>query len=349
MLGIIRRLTLAAALVLFVSVSQGSAEDKVKPPLPGQNEYNNQVVMRVNGAEFTRATFESYMNKAIPRMSMHKSVGDERKEQIRVSVVTEMITTQLISEEAAKDKDVVSMVKKKEVEDAIDAMIKKLPEGMTLKKLLKNSKMSKDDLRAVIRKDLQAKYFNAKISKKLTEQADKTVDDAYAKAYYDKNLPKFQEPEKAHIRMLLLKADPSGGTKVWTEVFKRAKELTEKARAGEDFGKLAKEFSEDKDTAEREGDLGWLHRGSMMEEIDLVSEKMKPGDVSEPINTLYGYLVIKLEGVKPEVQKKFEELNLKNLKTELSDKLVKKLYEDWLDSLWATAKIEFLSDEVRLK
>lgn len=347
MLSVIKRLILTVALVLFVSVSH--AADAGRPPQPGTNEYNNQVVLRVNGVEFTMSTYQSYVNSAIPRMSMHKSVSDERKEMIRAKIIRDMITGELVAEEAAKDEEIVSMVKKKDVEEGIDALIKKLPEGLTLKQMLKNSKMSKNDLRAVIRKDLQARKYNVKISKKLLEQADKTVDDAYAKDYYEKNIAKFKVPEQVHMRMILIKADPSGGTKVWAESYKKAKELTEKARAGEDFGKLAKERSEDKETAEKEGDLGWAHRGSMMEEIDAASENMKPGDVSEPINTLYGFLVVKLEEVKPEVQRKFEEVNLDKLKVELSDKLSKSLYEEWLDGLWAAAKIEYLSEEVRLK
>jgi len=348
MLNIIKRLTLAAALLLSVSVSQGLAADSVEPPLPGTDEYNNQVVLRVNGVEFTRATFNSNVNNAIPRMSMHKAVSDERKEQIRQTVISNMITGELVAEEAAEDKDVVSLVKKKEVEDALDALVKKLPEGMTLKKILKNSKMSKADLRTVIRRELQGKRYNEKMSKKLIEQADKTVDEAYAKEYYLKNLPKFKEPEQVHIRMILFKADPSGGTKVWSAVFTKAKELIDKARAGEDFANLAGKYSEDEQTAKKGGDLGWQHRGSLMEELDLVSEKMKPGEVSEPINTLYGYVVIKLEGVKPEVQRKFEEINLENLKIELKDKLSKTLYDNWIDSLWAAAKIEFLAPDVEL-
>lgn len=345
----IKRCALVAVMVLFAAVNQGYAKEKTKQAMPGTKEYNNQVVLRVNGVEFTRATYDSYVNKAIPRMSMHKSVSGERKEQLRQAAVTEIITGELVAEEAAKDPEVAAMVSQKDVDDAIAEVVKKLPEGMTLKKILKNSNMSKDELKQTIRRDLQARHYNVKISKKLNEQADKTVDDAYAKDYYEKNLAKFVEPEKVHVRMILLKADPSGGTKVWTSVYKRAKELTDKSRAGEDFGKLAKEFSEDKQTAEKEGDLGWQHRGSMMEEIDAMTGAMKEGEVSEPFTTLYGYLVIKLEGVKPEKQKMFDEINLVNLKADLADKLAKKLYNDWLDALWAGAKIEFLADDVRLK
>ncbi|MBI5886667.1 MAG: peptidylprolyl isomerase [Deltaproteobacteria bacterium] len=346
MMSFIKRSAFAAVLVLSVSLTQAFAADDNMPPLPGTQEYGKQVILRVNGIEFTRGTYDSNVNNAIPRMSMHKAVSDERKEKIRQAVISDMITGELVAEEAAKDKEVVAMVKKKDVEAAIDALVKKLPEGMTLKKLLKNSRMSKDDMRAVLRKDLQAKRLNEKMSKKLIEQADKTVDEAYARDYYQKNLAKFVEPEQVHVRMILLKADPSGGAVVWSAVYKKAKELTDKARGGEDFAKLAGEFSEDEQTAKKGGDLGWQHRGSLMEELDVVSEKMKPGDVSEPINTLYGYVVIKLEGTKPEVQRKFEEINLGNLKTELSDKLSKTLYDGWIDGLWAAAKIEFLAPDV---
>lgn len=351
MLSIIKKLVLAAAIIIFVSAGNLIAADDVKSnePIQGTPEYDNQVILRVNEVEVTRVKFKAIVEKLIPSMGMHSSVSDERREKTRVTAVKGMIDDILVEAEAVKDADVAASIAKKDIEAEVEALTKRLPKGVTLKQAMKNSKMDKKELRAFFRKQLQTQRFYAKMRKQSATQAEATVDEAYAKEYYEKNLSKFKVPEQVHMRMILLKADPSGGTMVWSAVYKRATELIEKARAGEDFGKLAKEFSEDKQTAEKDGDMGWLHRGSMMEEIDTMSANMKPGDVSEPINTLYGYVVVKLEDVKPEVQRTFEEINREKLKVELREKLAKTLYDDWIKSLWAAAKIEYLSDEVRLK
>ncbi|OGQ56240.1 MAG: hypothetical protein A3J24_02820 [Deltaproteobacteria bacterium RIFCSPLOWO2_02_FULL_53_8] len=351
MLSIMKKMVIAVVMAAFVFVGNLHAEDAVraKEPKPGTKEYDDQVILRVNDVEFTRAVIKTTINNLMPAMSMHSSVSDERREKIRVTAVKGLIEDTLVKVEAAKDKELADAITKKDIDEAIDAFAKTLPKGVTLKQAMKNSKMNKKDLREFFKKQMLLHNYYAKVRKQLAEKALATVDEVYIKDYYDHNLAKFVVPEQIHLRMILLKADPSGGTRVWSAVYNRAMELVEKARAGEDFGKMAKELSEDKQTAEKEGDMGWQHRGSLMEELEAVSVNMKPGDVSEPINTLYGYVVVKMEGVKPEVQKTFEEINREKLKNELSDKLLKKDYEAWLSGLKAAAKIEYLSDEVRLK
>lgn len=308
-----------------------------------------EVVLRVNGVEFTRSNLDTAVANLMPSASFHSSVTQERKEEIRKNAVKGMITDELISEAASKDSAIVSSVTKKDIEQEIDELVKKIPAGRTLKDVLKDSHMSKSELRDYLRKKLQAKNYMKRQAEGFKKQAEATVDDAFLKDYYVKHLPKFMEPPQMRMRMILLKADPSGGTKVWNEVRQKVKELADKARKGEDFAGMAKKYSEDKQTAEKGGDMGWQHFGSFIDEINAVAENMKVGDVSEPIMTLYGYIIVKLEDKKPEVQRKFEELNIAKLKAELVEKERKKLAEKWLEDLHAAAKVEYLTEDVAIK
>jgi len=140
-----------------------------------------------------------------------------------------------------------------------------------------------------------------------------------------------------------VKADPSGGSRVWNESKKKAEEIIKLVKEGKDFAALAKERSEDP-FAKNGGDMGWAHKGSLFPEIEEAASKLKPGETSPaPATTIYGYHIVKLEGRKAAVQKKFEELNIKNLETELEQKEHKNLWNSWLENLKNTSKVEYFN------
>jgi peptidyl-prolyl cis-trans isomerase SurA len=78
----------------------------------------------------------------------------------------------------------------------------------------------------------------------------------------------------------------------------RANELLARARGGEDFAQLARRFSEDPGTRERGGDLGWFRRRQMVPEFDRAVFAMRPGEISQVVETSFGFHVIRLERVR---------------------------------------------------
>ncbi len=70
------------------------------------------------------------------------------------------------------------------------------------------------------------------------------------------------------------------------------------ALGGEDFAQLARRFSEDPGTRERGGDLGYFREGDMVTEFSRATFAMRPGQISPPIRTSFGYHIIKLERIR---------------------------------------------------
>src|SRR6185295_16089353 len=82
----------------------------------------------------------------------------------------------------------------------------------------------------------------------------------------------------------------------------KAEEVLKRARAGEDFAKLAKEFSTDPGNKDKGGDLGWFGKGAMVPAFEEAAFKLKPGEISDLVETPFGLHIIKLDDRKTETK-----------------------------------------------
>lgn len=145
------------------------------------------------------------------------------------------------------------------------------------------------------------------------------------RVYYDANLTKFTEPEQLRVSVILLKVDPSATSATWMKANELAQGLSKRARAGEDFAALAKQYSED-GSAPQGGDMGYLHGGMLPEGIQDGLAKFKIGEISDALRMLEGFSVFQLTGRKEAKLRDFEVSRVR------AQELVQR---DQSDSAWA--------------
>jgi parvulin-like peptidyl-prolyl isomerase len=92
---------------------------------------------------------------------------------------------------------------------------------------------------------------------------------------------------------------PTPSDSAWAAAKVKAQGILDRIHAGEDFAKLAKEYSQDPGSAEQGGDLGWFRRGSMVQSFEDAAFGLYEGAVSGLVKTDYGYHIIKLERSRP--------------------------------------------------
>jgi len=153
---------------------------------------------------------------------------------------------------------------------------------------------------------------------------DVSVDEEKLRGYYEDNLDRYTTTERRQLRHILI---ASG---VGAEEAARA--AHDRAAAGEDFAKLAAELSQDPGSASQGGDLGWQERDGLVKPFADAAWSLKPGEISPPVETEFGWHVIKLETVEPGTTRSFEEVRAE-LEPEYRRVEAEKLFGDMQEQL----------------
>jgi len=132
------------------------------------------------------------------------------------------------------------------------------------------------------------------------------VDDDQLRSFYGEHSEEYRLPEEVTAQHILFKTD--GKTPEQIEAIrKKATDVLNRAKKGEDFSKLAKEFSEDS-SASRGGTLGTFGRGRMVPEFEQAAFTLGPGAISDLVTTQFGFHIIKVNSRQDSRLRTFDEI-----------------------------------------
>ena len=125
-----------------------------------------------------------------------------------------------------------------------------------------------------------------------------TVTEADIEKFYREHPKEFESPHQVRAAHVLVRVPEPGGSEAEDQARTKIVDVIRRAKAGEDFGKLAQEVSEDSGTAPRGGDLGLVSRGEMVPQFEQALFALKKGEVSpEPVRTPFGFHAIKVSAI----------------------------------------------------
>jgi len=152
------------------------------------------------------------------------------------------------------------------------------------------------------------------------------INDEEVLEYYEQNKESFTEKEQVYLYNILLETE------------EEAQNVLEELKAGGDFSEIAKEKSTGPSAAQG-GDLGYLTKGTIIPEIEEVVFALEVEELSEIINTDFGFHILKITEKKPETVKSFEEVKEDIIQTLLPNKQ-KEAFDNLLEELKSKSEIE---------
>ncbi len=130
--------------------------------------------------------------------------------------------------------------------------------------------------------------------------ASQTVTPEELKSYYESNIARFRTDEQRRASHILIAAPKDGKDADRKAAKDKATKLLEDLRKHpETFADVAKKQSQDPGSAEKGGDLGFMGRGALVKPFEDAMYALKDGQISDVVETDYGYHIIKLTGIKP--------------------------------------------------
>lgn len=131
------------------------------------------------------------------------------------------------------------------------------------------------------------------------------VPEAELKKVYEEEKDRFRSPEARRGQQIFIKVPENADAAAWEAARKKAESILQELKSGADFETLAKKYSDDKLSAERGGDLGFVARGELPKPVEDRLFTLAQGEVSEPVKTDRGYVILRLMEIQPGKQLDF--------------------------------------------
>ncbi len=318
------------------------ANAQTPAPVTADNLFTNAMIAKGKGVLVTR----NQLDEEVVRIKANAAAqGRMLPPDLEQQVLDGFITRQLLlAKTTAADK-----AKGKEQFDA------------TLQKIKANQKLSEDEFNQKLSQQLRLMGLTrtewekqgieqATLPIVLARELNITITDEQAKKFYQDNPAKFEQPEMVRAAHILISTkDKTTGAEVSSEQKaakkKQIDDLLKRARSGEDFAKLAKEYSEDPGSKDNGGEYTFP-RGQMMPEFEAAAFSLSTNQVSDVVTTPYGYHIIKLYEKIPAKKIEFDKA-LPDIKEYLLQQEIQKQFTQFAQKLRKDADVQILDDKLK--
>ena len=178
------------------------------------------------------------------------------------------------------------------------------------------------------------------------------ITDQEARKFYEDNPSQFYVPESVRASHIFFNiVDPKTGKPLSdaekAAKYKEAEALLKRARAGEDFAKLAREYSEDPVSKSRGGEYTFAH-GQMVPEVEAAAFAMGTNQIGDIVTSTYGYHIIKVLEKIPAHKIDFATA-APDIKNELAQQAIQQQFPDYIEKLRKEAGVEILDEDLKPK
>ncbi|MBQ6632246.1 MAG: peptidylprolyl isomerase [Romboutsia sp.] len=298
---------------------------------------DSEIVATVNGNNITvkqyKSTLELY-KESLEAMygttiwDTEVEDGVKYKDKFKEIMLDQMIDIEAVIEQAKKDGLTPS---KEEVDKAFEELKKNIDADEDYKKKLEEKGIDDTYLRQQQEQDLTIQNYKENFEKNVK------ISDEEMKKYYEEHKKDYYKDEVKASHILISTVDENGkefSEAKKKEAKKKAEEVLKKAKSGEEFSQLAKEYSDDTGSAANGGDLGYFTKGQMVEPFEKAAFSLKVGQISDIVESQFGYHIIKV------YDKIDEQLPFDDVKDEIKNTLIEDKYIANIEEISKKAKVE---------
>jgi peptidyl-prolyl cis-trans isomerase C len=288
-------------------------------------------IASVNGKAISKSQYERRLS-VFKKRAAHKGgpLDDTALTTVKNRILENLIDAEVLYQQSQKEG---IKVDDQAINEQIKKMKKRFSDETAYKKAIERMHVSEKEFRTEIQRALAInQLIDTNVRQKIT------VTDEESKKYYNNNSNLFKQPEQVKISLIWIKVTPDDEESKKIQARKKIEMVQKKVKQGEDFGKLAKAYSEGPN-AQREGAWGYLKRGKSADPIRDAAFALKVGEVSGIIETKSGYHLIKVNDKKPAGTTPYKEV-IPMIERHLEKEKEKTEIQGYIENLKKSAKIK---------
>ena len=272
-------------------------------PIPIFSQQNvEKIVAIVDDDIILQSELLQYSLNLAFQMKIDPRVDQEKFSQLQSDVLNNMINQKIFLTKAEED---TIEVNEREVDNVLESQIDRMVNQLgSIDKLEEYMgapiNKVKRDFRDDVRNNLKVESLKAQFMRGIQ------ISRREVNEFYDSmkdSLPDFKET--VDISHILITEKP--GSEAEQKALQKAREIKTKLVAGDDFEKLAGEFSEDPGSKDRGGELGFFNRGEFIKEFEEAAFNLEPGEISDIVKTEHGFHIIQL------IERQGEKINVRHI------------------------------------
>ena len=267
-------------------------------------------VATVEGKKISAKIYRMYLRNGIEALGLNDKSDEGRGkiELLKEGIISELIDRQLIESEVGRRK---LLITDNALTEAYDKTVEQMGGQERYRSYLSEHALTDDEFRGTVAEEVQGQLLRAELNKEVSVSEDEIRDFFDTQRNNSSLADLFKEPERVHARHILIGARRSQiaseiqskdrlskvevQQRVTAEMAKRksrAAGILDRLKEGADFQRLAAEYSDDPGTRNRGGDLGLFTRNTHTARFDEAAFALKPGQLSDVVETEYGYHII---------------------------------------------------------
>ena len=279
------------------------------------------LVASVNGTSITEADIQMETNRIqLQAKTMGQPIDDTMMGAMREKVIQSLINREILFQQSKAKGITIDAI---EIDSQMDQIKQRMQSDQPFESQLAEMGISMEAFRYQV--------IQATAIQKLLEMdvyAQTTVSEKEARIFFENNPQFFKKPEEVKASHILIQIKTEDSIEQKLEARQKIEDIQKKLAAGADFAELAKEFSEGPSNVNG-GDLGYFDRKRMVKPFSDAAFSLQPGQVSDIVETRFGFHLIRVTDKKPKSSYAFE-----NIKHQLNEMLQrKKIQEETLQYL----------------